>query len=208
MKNSKSHPWIPSRILKDVMSIYIIWSKRVWCFPEGYRDVGGEICWWQIKDGGNGFGHFRHQYPQSFYISFGNQHSVIDFKDTPTICKNWLKSKVSVYGEYFHTRTMWVVHLFSSVRPASKVQLKPRFEHDSCMWRHQFKHQWEYSKTFRIRPFQTGSKSINFDRCSGFFMSNHKGFGNSFSQNSIGRSGNWQKVKNVRVGPFEEFCLD
>ena len=103
---------------------------------------------------------------------------------------------------------MWVVHLFTRVRPASKVWLKLRFEYDSCMWRHQFEHQWECSKTFRIRPFQTDSKSIDFDNFSGFYMSNHKGFGYSFSQNSIGRSGNWQKVKNVRIGPFEEFWLN
>ena len=66
------------------------------------------------------------------------QYFIFRLKDTPIICKNWLKSKVSVYGEYFHTRTIRVVHLFSSVRPAFKVRLKLRFEHDSCMWRHQF----------------------------------------------------------------------
>ena len=29
-------------------------------------DVGDEICWWQLKDVGDGFGHFDHQNPILF----------------------------------------------------------------------------------------------------------------------------------------------
>ena len=33
-----------------------------------------EICWRQLGDVGDGFGHFRHQDPLSFIISVGHQH--------------------------------------------------------------------------------------------------------------------------------------
>ena len=32
-------------------------------------DIGGEICWWQLKDVCDGYGHFGHQHPRSVYIS-------------------------------------------------------------------------------------------------------------------------------------------
>ena len=37
-------------------------------------DVGEEICWWQLWDVGDNFGHFGRQHPLSFYISVGHQH--------------------------------------------------------------------------------------------------------------------------------------
>ena len=46
--------------------------------------VGYEMCWWQLKDVGDGFGQFGHQHPLSLYISFGNQHS----KDVTNIYKS------------------------------------------------------------------------------------------------------------------------
>ena len=103
---------------------------------------------------------------------------------------------------------MSVIHLFTNVRLASEVWLSLRIKYDSCMWRHQFEHQWERPKNFRIRPFQTGSRTIYFDDYSGFCMSICKRHMHSFSQNSIRRSGNWQKVKNFRIGPFEEFWFN
>ena len=132
----------------------------------------------------------------------------IHFKDTPTICKKRLKSKDLVYEHYFDNPVVSVIHLFTNVRLASKVWLSLRFEYDSCMWRHQFEHQWERPKNFRIRPFQTGSRTIYFEDYSGFFMSICKRYMQPFSQNSIRRSGNWQKVKNFRIGPFKEFWFN
>ena len=76
------------------------------------------------------------------------------------------------------------------------------------MWRHQSEHQWESSKIFRTPPFRTGSKDIYFDRYSGFYMSICTRYMHSFSQKSMWRSGNWQKVKNFRTLPVEEFWLD
>ena len=38
-------------------------------------DVGDEMYWRQLLDVGDGFGHFGHQHPLSFYISVGHQHS-------------------------------------------------------------------------------------------------------------------------------------
>ena len=34
-------------------------------------DVGDEMCWWQLYDVGDGFSHFDHQNPLSFYIGIG-----------------------------------------------------------------------------------------------------------------------------------------
>ena len=76
------------------------------------------------------------------------------------------------------------------------------------MWRHQSEHQWESSKNFRTPRFRTGSKSIYFDHLSDFYMSICKVYMHSFLQNSMWRSGNWQKVKNFRTLPFKEYWLD
>ena len=38
-------------------------------------DVGDEMCWWQLWDVGDGFGHFCHQHPLSFSINVRHQHS-------------------------------------------------------------------------------------------------------------------------------------
>ena len=43
-------------------------------FSVGCIDVGDEMCWWQLWDVGDGFGHFRHQRLLSFNISVGQQH--------------------------------------------------------------------------------------------------------------------------------------
>ena len=59
--------------------------------------------------------------------------SDIEIKDTPTICKMWLKSKFLVYGDYFGTRMKRVNYLFPSGRYASEVQLFIEFEYESCM---------------------------------------------------------------------------
>ena len=37
--------------------------------------VWDEMCWSQLYDVGDGFGHFGRQHPPSFYISNGHQHS-------------------------------------------------------------------------------------------------------------------------------------
>ena len=101
-----------------------------------------------------------------------------------------------------------VNYLFSSGRYASEVQLFIEFEYESCMWRHQFEHQWERSKNFRQAPFRTYSKIIYFTHLSNFYMAKCKRYMHPFSQNSMGRSGNWQKVKIFRQLPFEEYWLD
>ena len=44
-------------------------------------DVGDEMCWRQLLDVGDDFGRFCHQYPLSFNISVGHQHS------KPTVSK-------------------------------------------------------------------------------------------------------------------------
>ena len=62
---------------------------------------------------------------------------LIFLKDTPTICKNRLKSKDLVYGHYFDNPVVSIIHLFTNVRFASEIWLSIRFEYDSCMWRHQ-----------------------------------------------------------------------
>ena len=45
-------------------------QKRNLASPTGYIDVGDEICWC-LWDVGDGFNHFGHQHPLSFYISIG-----------------------------------------------------------------------------------------------------------------------------------------
>ena len=37
-------------------------------------DVGDEVCWWQFKNVGDGFGHFGHQHPLSLNINVRRQH--------------------------------------------------------------------------------------------------------------------------------------
>ena len=37
-------------------------------------DIGDEMCWWQFKDVGDGFGHFGHQHPLSLNINIGHQN--------------------------------------------------------------------------------------------------------------------------------------
>ena len=41
--------------------------------PMLVTDVGDEICWRQLLDVGDGFGHFRHQHHLSLNISVGHQ---------------------------------------------------------------------------------------------------------------------------------------
>ena len=48
-------------------------------------DVGDEMCWWQLYDVGDNFGHFGNQNLLSFYISVGHQHSN-DFKSSSSRC--------------------------------------------------------------------------------------------------------------------------
>ena len=48
---------------------------------------------------------------------------LVNFKDTPTICKIWLKSKFLVYGDYFDTRIQRVSHFFQVV----DMRLKSNF---------------------------------------------------------------------------------
>ena len=38
-------------------------------------DVGDEICWWQLLDVGDCFGHFGPNLPVSLYITVGHQYS-------------------------------------------------------------------------------------------------------------------------------------
>ena len=38
-------------------------------------DVGDEMCWWQLVDVDDRFGHFGHRHPLSFHINVRHQHS-------------------------------------------------------------------------------------------------------------------------------------
>ena len=51
------------------------------------------MCWWQFEDVGDGFCHFRHQHPLSFYLSVGHQHS----KD---VTKIQIQSPTSLSPDY------------------------------------------------------------------------------------------------------------
>ena len=73
------------------------------------------------------------------------------------------------------------------------------------MWRHQLGHYWGCPKNFRIGPFWIRLKNIYFNHFSGFSGSKYRALLHRFSKNPIRRSGNWQKVKNFRAGPFQEF---
>lgn len=48
---------------------------------QGYIIVGDgywrQLCWWQLSDIGDGFGHLFHQHILSFHTSVGHQHSKI-----------------------------------------------------------------------------------------------------------------------------------
>ena len=82
----------------------------------------------------NAFGLFVFYFGQSLYevilIVLHDEFCIsLSLKDTPTICKIWLKSKFLVYGDYFDTSTERVSHLFSSSRYASEVRLFVEFEY-------------------------------------------------------------------------------
>ena len=120
---------------------------------------------------------------------------LIIFKDTPTICKKWGKSKFFIFWEYLSPLVAWTIVLFMFDRTVFKLCVFGQFNHDSCSWRHQYAYQWRQPKTSRELPLQISSKNVHFDHYSGILMHKCSGHMHSFSQNSIGRSGNWQKVK-------------
>ena len=46
---------------------------ETWAISMLVTDVGGDMCWRQLSDVGNGFRHFFHQHPLSFNINVGHQ---------------------------------------------------------------------------------------------------------------------------------------
>ena len=63
-------------------------------------------------------------------------------------------------------------------------------------------------KTFSRDHFEMVRKKHHFHYYSWFWLIKYMGFGYLFSQNSIRRSGNRQKVKNCLQGQFEAFQLE
>ena len=68
-------------------------------------------------------------------------------------------------------------------------------------------HQYKCSKNVRKAPFSTGSRNLHFDQKFGSFGSKYRASMHLYSQKSIGRSGNWHKVKIFRKPPFVEIWL-
>ena len=72
MKNSHLFIGIPLSWNSIIFGSYCGRSERVTSML--VTDVGDEKWWWKLLDVGDGFGHFGHQHPLSFYISFVHQH--------------------------------------------------------------------------------------------------------------------------------------
>ena len=76
--------------MSDITEVSLFFKEGVWKVTLMFvTDVGDEMCWWQLLDFGDGFGHFGHQYQLSFYISVGHQHHDVSNK-TVTVWKSLL----------------------------------------------------------------------------------------------------------------------
>ena len=53
----------------------ILWVRDIISDQMLVTGLGDEMCWRKLWDVGDGFGRFRHQYPLSFNIIVGHQHS-------------------------------------------------------------------------------------------------------------------------------------
>ena len=62
------------------------------------------------------------------------------------------------------------------------------------LWRHQKACQWRHPKNFRKVSLPNGSKNGHFNHFSDISVDKCRVYLHSFSQDSVGRSGNWHKV--------------
>ena len=89
----------------------------------------------------------------------------IRLKETTTICKKWVKSRVLIFGDYLSSKVRWTNRFSLVGRTAFELLIFEEFNHDSCSWRHQIKLISGRPKTFyrpqlRNDPFYDFFKTI------------------------------------------------
>ena len=57
---------------------------------------------------------------------------MVNFKDTNTICKKWIKSRFLINGDYLSPKLRWTNRFSVVVRTAFKLLIFEEFNHDSC----------------------------------------------------------------------------
>ena len=90
-------------------------------------------------------------------------------------------------------------NLFKYPANSLSEDLIPKFKlYESYLWRHEFWLQWRSPKTLYVEPFGTGVRYSGFGTIFSKYMNESTLTFIQYSQNSIGRSGNWQMVKIVQ----------
>ena len=105
----------------------VIMKKSLWKSPWWIRwalwmvtsmlvtDVGDEMCWWKAYGVGDGFRHFGHYNPLSFYVDIGHKHlkdvtKIEILSPTSKICHQLRFTNITVTALNINTRKGSEIH--------------------------------------------------------------------------------------------------